>query len=543
MKNSKIAAAVLAAVLIIGSFATSYAAAPPNAEIIELEECVPSGDIPRNEENVKGDGYKTDPDKDRATEFDLMKAASVEPIAVSNYYGRTAMSKLASSEKMLYLYDEISNSIATSKSKVEIDSKKYGVSIDEYKTALNAVLYDYPQYFWYDFLKTYSYTYSGGKIMSVNLNYIDFENLSSAKDTFEKTAEEVIKCAKITSSMSDYEKAKRLHDVLIGWVSYDHDAAQSGASDVGVHTAYQAIVNHRAVCDGYAKAYQYLLYECGILSHIVTGCATSGGGAYENHAWNIVWLNGKTYYVDVTWDDASVKNSDSTYRETGISYGYFNINSEMLAKDHIINKSCRYDSASGNYLLSAIDNGYELPSCTSLDENYYKKDGIWLTSENINDDKIFDSVAKKLISDVKVRIYYDSDVSFISWINNNLQTIYNKYCNELSKSPKVTPYVNYTSNEAGIVFFDGSNNIKVTKDFEVIVNNKNNPEGKLCQMIYNDDGVGSYFDTVDVSGDNYFAVMLYPYKGNKNIECSKARYMCVDFSNFSPLLEKAEINY
>lgn len=62
------------------------------------------------------------------------------------------------------------------------------------------------------------------------------------------------------------------------------------------HTAYGALVNKMAVCEGYAKAYKILLDAMGIPCDVVIN---------EDHAWNVVCLDGNWYLVDVTNDDTN----------------------------------------------------------------------------------------------------------------------------------------------------------------------------------------------------------------------------------------------
>ena len=62
------------------------------------------------------------------------------------------------------------------------------------------------------------------------------------------------------------------------------------------HTAYGALVNKKAVCEGYAKAYKLLMDAMGIPCDVVIN---------EDHAWNVVCLEGNWYLVDVTNDDTN----------------------------------------------------------------------------------------------------------------------------------------------------------------------------------------------------------------------------------------------
>jgi hypothetical protein len=95
---------------------------------------------------------------------------------------------------------------------------------------------------------------------------------------------------KDNSSLTDAEKALLLHDRLALVCEYDYTYSK--------RTSYEAIVEGQSVCEGYAKAYSVLLDQVGIESDY---CDSEK----LNHAWNIVYIDGKPYHVDVTWDDPS----------------------------------------------------------------------------------------------------------------------------------------------------------------------------------------------------------------------------------------------
>lgn len=69
-------------------------------------------------------------------------------------------------------------------------------------------------------------------------------------------------------------------------------------------TAYQGLIVGECACQGYSVILYRLLNEAGIESHILDGyggdSANFTGSA--NHCWNIAWLDGIYYLLDVTWD-------------------------------------------------------------------------------------------------------------------------------------------------------------------------------------------------------------------------------------------------
>lgn len=97
----------------------------------------------------------------------------------------------------------------------------------------------------------------------------------------------------ITGDMSPYERELAIHDRLVEQTAYDESQSQPQ-----IHNLYGVLVNRLAVCDGYSKAFQYLLYQAGVPCLFVTGQSQG-----EGHAWNLVQLDGAYYHVDITWDD------------------------------------------------------------------------------------------------------------------------------------------------------------------------------------------------------------------------------------------------
>lgn len=137
---------------------------------------------------------------------------------------------------------------------------------------------------------------------------------------------------------SDYEKAKLVHDTIIINCDYDFNtyfsilvAENVSDQDYGT-TAYGCLVNHKAVCAGYAKAYQLIMNRLGIECGFVTGHATDSVGGTGDHAWNYIELDEEYYFVDVTWDDPVSLGGTSD----NLRWDYFCITTEELLRDHTI---------------------------------------------------------------------------------------------------------------------------------------------------------------------------------------------------------------
>lgn len=90
--------------------------------------------------------------------------------------------------------------------------------------------------------------------------------------------------------LCEYEKAREVHDYLIRNVQYDFSKNS--------YKSYGALVEGRAVCQGYSLAYREVLLHLEMKCNVIIG--TTGQGL---HTWNFVEINGSNYFIDVTWDD------------------------------------------------------------------------------------------------------------------------------------------------------------------------------------------------------------------------------------------------
>lgn len=97
--------------------------------------------------------------------------------------------------------------------------------------------------------------------------------------------------------MNQQEIARVYFDYLCAHCDYDY-----GYNDIS-RTAYGALCNGLAVCQGYTGAYNIFLKLEGI------PCATYSG---DNHIWTVATLDGVGYHLDVTWGDQSW-GVDDTY--------------------------------------------------------------------------------------------------------------------------------------------------------------------------------------------------------------------------------------
>lgn len=132
----------------------------------------------------------------------------------------------------------------------------------------------------------------------------DLYSVSTAKTGAAQTA--LTKAQEIASQNKDkttYEKLLAYKDAICDLTSYNHEAADTEGTPYGdpwqLIYVFDGDPSTNVVCEGYAKAFQYLCDLSGIPCYIVNGVMQGGTGA-GGHMWNIVPLDGKNYLVDVT---------------------------------------------------------------------------------------------------------------------------------------------------------------------------------------------------------------------------------------------------
>lgn len=130
----------------------------------------------------------------------------------------------------------------------------------------------------------------------------------------------------ITEEMSDYEKELAVHDWMIAWAEYDQAALSSlpvAQPTPDSDNPYGFFTGRAAICTGYTSTFQLLMDLLDIECVTVEGTAYNGT---EDHAWNMVRLDGAWYCVDVTWDDPV----SSTPVSPAAAHMYFNVTSDFM---------------------------------------------------------------------------------------------------------------------------------------------------------------------------------------------------------------------
>ena len=208
-----------------------------------------------------------------------------------------------------------------------------------FQSAWNAYSYDQADLFYIDSQKLTlmnEYVNVGG-IVTYHISIGPGDNENYLLDTFQEAgsieqAESYIQnivdqIVEQTQNDSVVEKARRIHNWLVSSVSYEESEENKNRFEI-----YGALHDQRAVCEGYARSFKYLMEKVGVPCVLVSGTGTNSEGQSESHAWNYMQVNNEWYAVDVTWDDPVVVGGGTP--GTNTLYRYFLKGSEEFYKDH-----------------------------------------------------------------------------------------------------------------------------------------------------------------------------------------------------------------
>lgn len=121
----------------------------------------------------------------------------------------------------------------------------------------------------------------------------------------------------VNNNMPPKEKIRAIHDYIIDHTEYDKLKYENKNDDTyKSNTAYGVLIEGYGTCNGYADAMEIFLDKMNIINYKISN---------EEHIWNLVYLDGKWYHLDLTWDDPI--SDININRDT-----YFLINTKTLEK-------------------------------------------------------------------------------------------------------------------------------------------------------------------------------------------------------------------
>ncbi|MCR5462502.1 MAG: InlB B-repeat-containing protein [bacterium] len=217
----------------------------------------------------------------------------------------------------------------------------------------------------------------------------------------------------VDDSFTVYEKLQAIYDYIGSYVTYDDAllAITTNQSDYQSFTAYSALVNGIAVCDGISSAFKLLCTIEGIECIEVIGCAKNTG-----HAWNKVKIGNAWYGIDATWSRTTI-GTDAYIRHTYflvdeatlINFGDSHHYEQGTIEDGYV-VGLNIDKTANNYL-----NYYDLMLCGEYDlvinsvTEFNQMTAYFLTNNICFIELKLIGLTHSDVSSIYYDIYYDED--------------------------------------------------------------------------------------------------------------------------------------
>lgn len=115
-----------------------------------------------------------------------------------------------------------------------------------------------------------------------------------------------IDAAGITNGMPKYDKAVAINNWVCAAMTYDHDGAGGTATAPHQDGLIAIQMGGKGVCGEYADLFKTMCQAVGVDCDKVCGFVDS-----VPHAWDVVAIDGKEYFVDPTWNDT--ENNPNRY--------------------------------------------------------------------------------------------------------------------------------------------------------------------------------------------------------------------------------------
>ena len=168
----------------------------------------------------------------------------------------------------------------------------------------------------FEFAVTYRYGAPSDDGKGKYYFYTDPDTVRGAIETVEKKAKSIVAA---NAGKSDYDKLNAYREAICSLVSYNYDALNQGTKGVGmdpwnIYYVFDGDSATNVVCEGYAKAFQYLCelstFNSHIKSYLISGNSQVNALDPDAHMWNHVEIDGRYWLVDLTGCDTNPQNDD-----------------------------------------------------------------------------------------------------------------------------------------------------------------------------------------------------------------------------------------
>ncbi len=182
----------------------------------------------------------------------------------------------------------------------------------------DALRYDHPEYYWVNNGLSY-YLDDDAQIRRIKISVPE-----DARYTLPQLRSYAESVAASVAGCNTYEAFFAIYTDVANMATY------GTAEGVDDQTISGIMTDHLGVCAGYADTFKFLCDAAGLPCIIVVGIANG-----EDHAWNMIMIDGSAYWVDVTWGDSKSEEGYYWYNCPEF-YAYFCADDAMLIRSHSI---------------------------------------------------------------------------------------------------------------------------------------------------------------------------------------------------------------
>ncbi len=386
-----------------GSFSENLLEESPRDYAVEISEPEEKTGELSQEESLPGEPSQEEPPQEETAGQFLLPG---------NRYARGTLS-----ETEQIWYQDMEKILGDMEQNHELspEALEQGLTVEDIDRIFQSVMLDHPEFFFVDGYSYNSYV-RGDQVVKLEFsgNYnVDRDTALQKQQEILAAADRILAAAPVSGD--DYDKVKYVYETLIRRTDYDSQAPDN-------QNIYSVLVGGLSVCQGYAKATQFLLNRLGVECTLVQGTVQE-----ERHGWNLVKADGDYYYVDTTWGDASYKSAeeDNAAVVQDINYDYLCVTTRELLLTH------------------TLDNPEAMPLCTATADNYYVREGAYFTEPDEEklqllfrqaspensylvtlkcaDKACYDEILQSLIADGRIFELYPESGKSVAYVQNDKQ--------------------------------------------------------------------------------------------------------------------------
>lgn len=199
------------------------------------------------------------------------------------------------SEEEQAIYRRITDAISSNQAYMDENLLEFKAGIID-RVYFFRVMADHPEYF--DVRANsnlYENTGTGEQTARLDIQLLYDGETYQARTARMQEALEQVKQA-LPAQADGFQKARAAYDYLINTCEYDYSYSGSSLDEAGTTASYAdgALVDHKAVCSGYSRAFKWLMDALDVPCMCISN---------SDHEWNMVRIQGNCYHVDVTWAD------------------------------------------------------------------------------------------------------------------------------------------------------------------------------------------------------------------------------------------------